>query len=214
MIHPDTELRYIDDHIGYGVFATRKIPKGTITWARDSFDFSFQPAAVEEMDAMHAALVSKYAYRDHSGNYILCWDFARYVNHSFNSNMMSTGYDFELAIRDIEEGEELTDDYGYLNLEEPFKAREEDSPRKYVYPDDLPRYYEQWDAMIKTSLPLMLKLRQPLMPLIAAADLKEIVETIEGKREMRSILTHYYQDAPSASKEPKVPFDPSRSKMR
>jgi hypothetical protein len=214
MIHPDTELRYIDDQIGYGVFATRKIPKGTITWARDNFDFSFSPSAVEEMDAMHVALISKYAYRDHSGNYILCWDFARYVNHSFNSNMMSTGYDFELAIRDIEEGEELTDDYGYLNLEEPFKAREEDSARKYVYPDDLPRYYQQWDALIKSALPLMLKLRQPLMPLISATDLREIVETIEGKREMRSILTHYFQDAPSASKEPNFPHHSSQQKMR
>ena len=214
MIHPDTELRYIDDHIGYGVFATRKIPKGTITWARDNFDFSFQQAQVEEMDAMHAALISKYAYRDHSGNYILCWDFARYVNHSFHSNMMSTGYDFELAIRDIEEGEELTDDYGYLNLSEPFKAREEDSPRKYVYPDDLTRYHQEWDAMIKPCLSLMLKVRQPLMPLIAAADLKEIVDTVEGKSEMRSILSHYYQDAPSASKEPKTHFPDSRLKMR
>jgi len=108
----------------------------------------------------------------------------------------------------------LTDDYGYLNLSEPFKAREEDSPRKYVYPDDLTRYYQQWDAMIRPCLPLMLKVRQPLMPLIAAADLKEIVETVEGKKEMRSILSHYYQDAPAASKEPKSHFPNSGLKMR
>ena len=196
MIHPDTELRYIDDEIGYGVFATRKIPKGTIAWARDKFDLEFSPEEVNSMDPIHESLISKYAYRNKDGNYILCWDFGRFINHSFNSNLMSTGYDFELAIRDIEEGEELTDDYGYLNLQTPFKAREEDSPRKFVLPDDLPRNYKKWDAVIKSCLPLMLKVEQPLITLISSADLEEIKETIEGRREMKSILTHYYQDAP------------------
>ena len=28
MIHPDTELRYINEVFGYGVFATSFIPKG------------------------------------------------------------------------------------------------------------------------------------------------------------------------------------------
>lgn len=194
MIHPDTALRYIDEEIGYGVFATKKIPKGTITWARDKFDLEFSPGEVEHMDALHASLISKYAYRNHDGNFILCWDFGRYINHSFNSNCLSTGYDFELAIRDIEAGEELTDDYGYLNLQTPFKAREEDSPRKYVYPDDLPRFYKKWDATVLSCLPLMRKVNQPLYSLIAPADLLEIMETIEGRREMRSILTHYYQE--------------------
>lgn len=194
MIHPDTELRYIDDEIGYGVFATRKIPKGTIAWARDKFDLEFKPDEVIGMDSIHASLISKYAYRNKNGNFILCWDFGRYVNHSFNSNLMSTGYDFELAIRDIEEGEELTDDYGYLNLSTPFQARDEDSSRKYVYPDDLPRLYKKWDDIIKSCLPLMLKVKQPLLSLISSSDVNEVKETIEGRREMRSILNHYYKE--------------------
>jgi len=195
MIHPHTELRYIDDEIGYGVFATQKIPKGTIAWARDKFDMEFTPVQVERMDSIHLALMSKYAYRISNGNYILCWDFGRYVNHSFNSNLLSTGYDFELAVRDIEEGEELTDDYGYLNVQEPFQARAEDSPRTIVYPDDLAQYATQWDAMIKNCLPLILKLNQPLLSQVPASDLVEIIETIEGRREMKSILTHYYEDS-------------------
>jgi len=194
MIHPDTELRYIDEEIGYGVFATRKIPKGTIAWARDRFDLEFRPEEVSRMDPIHVSLISKFAYRNRDGHFILCWDFGRYFNHSFNSNCLSTGYDFELAVRDIEEGEELTDDYGYLNLQSPFKAREEGSTRQYVYPDDLPRYYKKWDAVIEACLPLMLKVKQPLLPLISSSDLNEIKETIEGRREMRSILTHYYRE--------------------
>jgi hypothetical protein len=29
VIHPDTELRFVSDEIGYGVFATALIPRGT-----------------------------------------------------------------------------------------------------------------------------------------------------------------------------------------
>jgi len=35
MIHPDTEVRFINDEIGYGVVAKKLIPKGTITWVQD-----------------------------------------------------------------------------------------------------------------------------------------------------------------------------------
>ena len=38
MIHPDTELQFINDKIGYGVVATKLIPKGSITWALDKLD--------------------------------------------------------------------------------------------------------------------------------------------------------------------------------
>ena len=31
MIHPDTELRFINNVVGYGVVAKKLIPKGTIT---------------------------------------------------------------------------------------------------------------------------------------------------------------------------------------
>ncbi|MHC5084588.1 MAG: SET domain-containing protein, partial [Planctomycetota bacterium] len=34
MIHPDTELRKVNETIGYGVFATRHIPKGTILYVK------------------------------------------------------------------------------------------------------------------------------------------------------------------------------------
>jgi hypothetical protein len=44
MLHPDTELRFVNRTIGYGVFATRMIPRGTITWVRDRLDQAFTPA--------------------------------------------------------------------------------------------------------------------------------------------------------------------------
>lgn len=191
MLHPDTSLKWIDHEIGYGVFATRPIPRGTITWALDPFDQVYPPQDVDRMDAMHQALIAKYAYRDSRGHFVLCWDFGRYINHSFDSNCMATGYDFEIAIRDIRAGEELTNDYGYLNMQTPFKARETKNGRAHVFPDDLLHFHIEWDALILSSLPFMLKVDQPLWSLIPKQDLVEIAETIAGKREMKSILSHY-----------------------
>ena len=53
MIHPDTELRFINDKIGYGVVATKFIPKGTITWVLDKVDRFFTPSQVIQMDPLY-----------------------------------------------------------------------------------------------------------------------------------------------------------------
>ena len=112
MIHPKTELRLISDEIGYGVVAKEFIPAGTITWALDELDREFTPEHVKKMNPFYQNILETYCYRNNKGNLVLCWDYGRYVNHSFKSNCLSTAYDFEIAIRDIEAGEELTDDYG------------------------------------------------------------------------------------------------------
>ena len=44
MIHPNTQIQYINDLIGYGVFATEFIPKGTITYVKDSLELEISPA--------------------------------------------------------------------------------------------------------------------------------------------------------------------------
>ena len=43
MIHPDTELRFINREIGFGVVATRLIRRGTIIWVRDELDQVLPP---------------------------------------------------------------------------------------------------------------------------------------------------------------------------
>ena len=35
MLHPDTEVHFIDPKIGSGIFASRPIPRGTIIWVQD-----------------------------------------------------------------------------------------------------------------------------------------------------------------------------------
>ncbi|MEQ9167294.1 MAG: SET domain-containing protein-lysine N-methyltransferase, partial [Fulvivirga sp.] len=71
MIHPKTELRFINDEIGYGVVATDFIPAGTITWVLDKLDREFSPLEVEGMDQLYKDILEVYSYRNRAGNYIL-----------------------------------------------------------------------------------------------------------------------------------------------
>ncbi len=196
MIYPKTELQKVSDIVGYGVIATQFIPAGTITWALDKFDRSFSPAQVAKMEDVYKNIIDFYSYRDRNGNYILCWDNGRYVNHSFNSNCLTTAYGFEIAIRDIQVGEELTDDYGYLNISEPFKGIDEGTDRKIVYPDDLLHFHEVWDKQLLHVFNKIVSLDQPLKHLIPN-DIWEHVKLItEGKAEMASILDNYFEAEP------------------
>lgn len=194
MIHPHTELKFISREIGYGVVATEFIPAGTITWVLDKLDREFSPLEFQSMEPIYQSILDTYTFRNNKGNHILCWDNGRYVNHSFNSNCLTTAYDFELAIRDIHIGEQLTDDYGYLNISYPFRAANEGSRRKLVYPEDLTKYYKVWDNKIKKVFPKILKLEQALKDVVPHETWKTIEDIIAGEKEMDSILTNYYSE--------------------
>jgi uncharacterized protein len=193
MIHPHTELRFISDQIGYGLVATRLIPKGTITWALDKLDRIFTPAQVAVMDDLYKRVLDTYTYRNPEGNYVLCWDNARFINHSSNSNCITTAYEFELAVRDIYPGEQLTDDYGYLNIEEPFEVvPEEGTDRHIVYPDDLIRYHHVWDEKLLGAFPALPGVEQPLRNVIQPDVWEKALRIAGGKEKMDSILSCYY----------------------
>jgi hypothetical protein len=114
------------------------------------------------------------------------------VNHSANSNCITTAYEFEIAIRDIHPGEELTDDYGYLNLEEPFEVvPEAGTNRTVIYPDDLLRYHTDWDAKLLEAFPLLSKVQQPLLQILDRAAREKAQRISDGHEKMDSILGCY-----------------------
>lgn len=195
MIHPDTELRFISSEIGYGVVATKLIPKGTITWAQDALDRVFTPGQIEAMDAMYAPILDCYSFRNSQGNYVLCWDNGRYVNHSFHPSCITTAYDFELAVRDIGPGDQLTDDYGFLNLVQPFyPLPEHRCARKAVMPDDLTRYHARWDRQLRGAFRRFARVQQPLAKFLRPEVLARAREISLEPSAMDSILNCYYRD--------------------
>lgn len=103
---------------GLGLFAAQFIPKGTKTWEFTSgFDHEFTPHQFKSFPPHIQEFLNTYAYiSPKTGNYILPADGERFTNHSANPNTASmeviNGEDYDIAARDIEEGEELTTDYG------------------------------------------------------------------------------------------------------
>lgn len=185
MIHPDTELRFIHPDIGFGVVATRLIPKGTITWAQDELDQVFTRQRRNSLGAIFAKVLDKYSFVNGHGEYVLCWDLARYVNHSCTPSCLSAGYNFEIAVKDIQPGEELTDDYATLNLEGTFEChcRTRDC-RTTVSEADIYAYAERWDSIVREAFPLIAGQPQPLWPLVQE---KEAVQAaLAGETEIAS----------------------------
>ncbi|WP_025740661.1 SET domain-containing protein [Aquimarina pacifica] len=192
MIHPKTEIKFISEEVGYGVCAKELIPMGTITWVLDKFDREFTPDEYIGLEQTYKKILETYAYKNNLGNMVLCWDNARFVNHSFNANCLTTAYNFELAIRDIHPGEQLTDDYGYLNIDKPFKGIEEGTKRKVVYPDDLLKYHKSWDKKLLKAFKCLSKVKQPLLQLMDEEQWQLAVKIGKGEKEMDSILNNYY----------------------
>lgn len=189
MIHPHTEVRLIDEEIGRGVFATAFIPRGTITWVGDGLDREFTPAEVAAFDPVHREILDRYSYRTAVGDYFFCWDHTRYMNHSFRPTCLPTAYGVEIAVRDIAAGEELTNDYGCLNIIETFTPRGEagEDGRREVRPDDLARYHPRWDARIAAAITFLTEVDQPLAYLIEAGTLQALRDAAAGRTTMRSI---------------------------
>lgn len=193
MIHPHTELRFINDTIGYGVVATQLIPKGTVTWVHDTLDRIFKPDEITGMPEYALEIIDKYTFRNNKGEHVLCWDHGRYVNHSFRANCLSSAYDFEIAVRDIHPGEELTDDYGYLNITEPFEALPEPrSRRRMVMPDDLLHYSHIWDRKLRSGFSQLLLVDQPLRPVLSEEQWTTAVDVAMGRKRMKSIRENYF----------------------
>jgi SET domain-containing protein len=193
MIHPDTEVRFISPKIGYGVVATKFIPKGTITWVQDELDRVYTPAEADALSPYIRTHLDTYCFTNKYGEKVLCWDNGKFVNHSFNPSCFSTSYDFEIAIRDIYPGEELTDDYGYLNVEKPFEAADEGTDRKIVFPDDLVTFHKDWDELVKRNIPFVFEVEQPMRQLISDEKWAAFEKLKKEPSQMISLLECYYK---------------------
>lgn len=188
MIHPNTELRFISSEVGYGVFATAFIPKGTITYVKDGLEIEVSPDQYENMAAPLQASVEKYSYIDERGYRIISWDFGKYVNHCCQCNTMSTGYGFEVALRDIFPGEQITDEYGIFNLTEEIPLHcNQVGCRKAVKPSDFDLYYPLWDEKIQAVMPELNKVQQPLWDFLDAKTVGDLSDFQNGLQPYKSV---------------------------
>ena len=194
MIHPHTELRHISDEMGRGVFATRTIPRGTITWTLCGFDRAFSPAEVAAMPPAYQEIIAEYGYIEAGGSFILCWDHARCHNHACNPTSHAIGNDVEIAVRDILPGELLSCEYGVLNLTADLACRcGAPDCRRVIRGDDALRYGHKWDARVREALPSAARVPQPLWPFVKNQE--AVTAVLNGRAEITGHDTYYRPDA-------------------
>lgn len=127
MITIKTEVRPSSIH-GLGLFAAERVLKGTVVWRYSPiFDVMYSDEVLSEIPNFKKEWIHKYAYRSKlTGLWCLAIDDARFFNHSKTPNTIDTGDDLngtDIAIRDIEVGEEITIDYYSYDADADRKLR-------------------------------------------------------------------------------------------
>jgi hypothetical protein len=111
LIHPDTTIRPTSK--GHGVFTKRKFLRGEILWIADDYDVLIPVEEYLALEPFTRKKMDRYSYLNSDNQAVIAWDEGKYVNHSCNPN--STGIlqfdNISVALRDIEEGEEMVEDY-------------------------------------------------------------------------------------------------------
>ncbi|HXV37719.1 MAG TPA: SET domain-containing protein [Myxococcota bacterium] len=114
---------------GIGLFADEFIPKGTPVWklVRD-FDIILTPEQIASLSDAAREQFIHYGHLDiFTGEHVLCADNARFLNHSDDPNVCCyllptpNDEDLDVAVRDIEKGEELTINYKEYDGNWPLK---------------------------------------------------------------------------------------------
>lgn len=189
MLHPATELRWTSPAIGWGVFATALIPRGTITWVQDPLDQVFSPSRVGRLPAPLLDALDRYSYVNGLGERVLCWDHARYINHHCVPTVLSPGFEFDVALRNIAPGEEITTDYGSLNLDAPFDcACGAATCRRQIRPDDPDRLIAGWDRRVRQAFHRIGEVAQALWALLPDPD--DVQRVLAHDAPVPSIASH------------------------
>ena len=113
---------------GVGVYTPVFIPAGTVIWSFDpDVDWTLSDEEMERFPEKYRDKIRSYCFLDESGDWILCGDNARFMNHSEDPNCDDWTTRSTIAHRDIEPGEELTCDYRAFDL-----ASRDDRAEPYI----------------------------------------------------------------------------------
>ena len=97
---------------GTGVFADEFVREGDVVWVFQSgFDTTYSDEQFKHLPTIAQEYVTHYGYYSKAeGGYILCADNARFTNHSLHPTIVSDSTR-AIATRDIQRGEEITENY-------------------------------------------------------------------------------------------------------
>ena len=137
MLHPDVVLKK-GGITKKGLFSKKKIPRGTIVYKVKDDVRIYSISQYNKFSKRYRNLLTKFAYQE-DNKIIHHLDDTRHGNHSCESNvyvMPQENTYMDIALRDIEAGEEVTWDYGVLlpTWHKPIKCKCGSSKcRKMIY---------------------------------------------------------------------------------
>lgn len=104
---------------GFGLFAGEFIPKDTLIWELNrELDLIISQEKYEKLSAVVKEHFDRFAYYSEGcGGWVLCFDNAKFVNHSNTPNTYGVGN--TIVSRDIQIGEEITENYYGFSEKEP-----------------------------------------------------------------------------------------------
>lgn len=115
---------------GIGLFAGQLIPKGRMIWKfQPGFDQEISKRKLVQLSAAAKGQFLNYAYLlPNRDTYILCFDDARFFNHSDNPNVLDAEVPNEkdwvvIAAKNIAKGDELTCDYRVFDADFDHKMK-------------------------------------------------------------------------------------------
>ena len=207
MLHKSTELRFVNSEIGYGVFATELIPKGTIIAFHDPLDVEVKPemfASLYSINVEFKEIIEHFAYVNLEGFGVLTWDNDKYINHSCDFNTIPTGYMLSIAVRDIAEGEEITTDYGLLDvdygdlLDGDYKRGmlcKCGSPncRKEIKPDHKACLH-LWISPTNEALNCVLNIKQPLLDFMDSKRKNNLIKSLQSNHDFSQLLLNWIEE--------------------
>jgi SET domain-containing protein len=102
---------------GKGIFSVKFIPQDTIIWIfNPEFDLMIPLKLFMSFDIEVQEIFHHYGFLDVDTNkIILCNDNARFTNHSINPNTQSSSLMETITIKDIQIGEEITENYFFFD---------------------------------------------------------------------------------------------------
>lgn len=105
---------------GTGLFAAEFIPKGSVIWHFDArIDRLIDALEVESLPDVAREHMQRYCGLLENGKYLQTGDNDRYINHSSTPNTETRPFLEDLiAARDIQIGEEITEDYRVFDCSE------------------------------------------------------------------------------------------------
>ncbi len=105
---------------GIGLFSKEFISKDTIIWSfNPKLDIVISRKEMAELGVYARETFLRYCYQPDQETYVLCFDDARFINHSDDPNTTddSKKEGYVIAAKDINSGEEITSNYKVFDLD-------------------------------------------------------------------------------------------------